>query len=574
MKEKKFKLNKYKLPLYLIYAFFIWYIIAFLIYPNIQTIVNVFYQEGQFTFRAFEKLFGSDKAMRSLRNSLILAPCLSLSVGVIGISLVLITEYFDVKGASVLRLGYMTTLIYGGVILVSGYKFVYSSNGYLTKFLVEIFPNFPKDWFQGFWAVLFVMTFAGTSNHMLFLRNAMRAVDFQTVEAARNMGASQFWILFQVVFPVLTPSFLAVTILTFLSGLTATAAPMMVGGTQFQTISPMLIQFSRMGSSKDLATLLAMFLGCATILLLSLLRKIENRGHYMSISKVKTRIVKQKIKNPIVNVLVHIYAYVLFVIYLLPVVLVILFSFTSSSTISQRKLSLSAFTLENYITFFSRANASKPFISSMVYSFLASLFVAVLVLVACRIMQKNKTKAAAALEYGLLIPWVLPSTLLAISLVSTYNLPRPWMFGQALTGTLMIMVIGYMLIKTPFTLRMTKAAFFSLDEALEDASRNLGAGTIRTFLQVVLPTIMPTILAIFALNFNSLLGEYDMSVFLYHPIMQPLGIQIKGLTDDMTNAGGLALTFVYAVFMMVIATIVLYLVYGRGEKIDVKKTNM
>lgn len=574
MKEKKFKLNKYKIPLYLIYTFFIWYIIAFLIYPNIQTIVNVFYQDGQFTFRAFEKLFGSAKAMRSLRNSLILAPCLSLSVGVIGISLVLITEYFDVKGASILRLGYMTTLIYGGVILVSGYKFIYSSNGYLTKFLVEIFPNFPKDWFQGFWAVLFVMTFAGTSNHMLFLRNAMRAVDFQTVEAARNMGASQFRILFQVVFPVLTPSFLAVTILTFLSGLTATAAPMMVGGSQFQTISPMLIQFSRMGSSKDLATLLAMFLGCATILLLTLLRKIENRGHYMSISKVKTRIVKQKIKNPIINVLVHIYAYVLFVIYLLPVVLVILFSFTSSSTISQRKLSLSAFTMENYITFFSKANASKPFISSIVYSFLASLLVAVLVLVACRIMQKNKTKASAALEYGLLIPWVIPSTLLAISLVSTYNLPRPWMFGQALTGTLMIMVIGYMLIKTPFTLRMTKAAFFSLDEALEDASRNLGAGTIRTFLQVVLPTIMPTILAIFALNFNSLLGEYDMSVFLYHPIMQPLGIQIKGLTDDMTNAGGLALTFVYAVFMMVIATIVLYLVYGRGEKIDVKKTNM
>ena len=89
----------------------------------------------------------------------------------------------------------MTTLIYGGVTLVSGYKFIYSDNGVLTNLMASIFPNMDKTWFTGYWAVLFVMTFSCTSNHMIFLRNAMRAVDFQTVEAARNMGASQWTIL-------------------------------------------------------------------------------------------------------------------------------------------------------------------------------------------------------------------------------------------------------------------------------------------------------------------------------------------------------------------------------------------
>ena len=46
-----------------------------------------------------------------------------------GISIVLLTEYFDIKGAKVLRLGYMTTLIYSGVALVTGYLFLYDSNG-------------------------------------------------------------------------------------------------------------------------------------------------------------------------------------------------------------------------------------------------------------------------------------------------------------------------------------------------------------------------------------------------------------------------------------------------------------
>ena len=112
---------------------------------------------------------------------------------------------------------------------------------------------------------------------------------------------------------------------------------------------------------------------------------------------------------------------------------------------------------------------------------------------------------------------------------------------------------------------MTKAAFFSLDDSLEDAAKNLGAKTYYTFFRVLLPVIMPTVLAIFALNFNSLLGDYDMSVFLFHPLNQPLGVYIKSLTDAQTNADNTALTFVYAVLMMIISTIALYLVYGRGN---------
>lgn len=285
-----------------------------------------------------------------------------------GISLVLITEYFDIKGAKILRLGYMTTLIYGGIILVSGYKFIYGKTGILTTLFAKIIPGFPIDWFEGFWAVLFVMTFACTSNHMIFLRNAMRAVDFQTVEAAQNMGASQFRILTKVVLPVLTPSLLAVTILTFITGLSATSAPLLVGGQEFQTITPMILTFSGNVSSRPLAALLALFLGVATILLLTVMIQIEKRGHYMSISKVKTTIIKQKIRNPILNVLVHIYAYVLFLIYVIPVVLVVLFSFTDAATIASKKLTLSSFTLDNYISIFQKATSYKPFVVSICYS--------------------------------------------------------------------------------------------------------------------------------------------------------------------------------------------------------------
>lgn len=572
MEEKKFSFNLEKIRIYLVYAFFLWFILSFLVIPNINTIFNVFFKDGHLTLETFNKLISSEKAMRSLRNSFILAPALSLTVGFVGISLVLITEYFDIKGAKILRIGYMTTLIYGGIILVSGYKFIYGNNGFLTNILARFIPDFPTDWFSGFWAVLFVMTFACTSNHMIFLRNAMRSVDFQTVEAAQNMGASQVKILLKVVLPVLTPSLLAVTILTFITGLSATSAPLLVGGQNFQTINPMILTFSNTVSSRDLASLLALFLGTATIVLLSIMMKIEKRGHYMSVSKVKTTIKKQKIRNPIVNVLVHIYAYVLFTVYVAPVILIVLFSFTDAKTIASRSLSFSAFTLNNYKAVLTKASAYKPFITSIIYSALAALVVAILVLVACRIIQKNKTKfASTAMEYGLLIPWLLPTTLIALGLVTTYNTPRFWIFNKILIGTSFVMLLGYVIIKIPFTLRMTKAAFFSLDDSLEDAARSLGAKSFYTFMRVILPILMPTVLAIFALNFNALLKDYDMSVFLYHPLNQPLGVYIKTLTDAQTNADNSALTFVYAVLMMIISGIAVYLAYGRGDKTKVNK---
>lgn len=52
-----------------------------------------------------------------------------------------------------------------------------------------------------------------------------------------------------------------------------------------------------------------------TIILLTVLSFYERKGHYLSVSKTKAKLVKQKITNPVSNVLAHIYAYVLFIIY-------------------------------------------------------------------------------------------------------------------------------------------------------------------------------------------------------------------------------------------------------------------
>lgn len=561
---KKNKINSTKIIAYLIYAAIFWFAITFLIYPNLNILKVIFFQNGTFKTDSIGKLFSSARAVKSLKNSFILATTMIITVNIIGIFLVLVVDYFEVKGAKILKLGYMTTLIYSGVVLVSGYKFIYGSNGIMTQMMSSIFPTFNKGWFEGYLAVSFIATFSSTSNHIIFLSNALRKIDYSTVEAAKNMGASQFYILRKVVLPVLKPTIYALTVLLFIAGLGATSASLIVGGKDFQTIGPMILTFSQSATSRDLAAVLALLLGIATLLLLTVMMYFEKKGNFMSISKTKSEIQKQKINNPVVNVIVHVAAYILFLLYIIPVVFVVIFSFTNAQSISSGIIS--GFTLINYIDVFSSIEVLKPFITSTLYSLAASVLVVILTLGVSRIIHKYKNKWSTMLEYSMLIPWVLPSTLIAIALITAFDRKNILVFGNVLSGTIWILLIAYVIVKIPFSLRMLKATFFSIDGELEEAATSLGATPFYTFRKVIFPIILPPTMAILALNFNALLADYDLTVFLYHPLMRTLGIVIRSATSAETLKDSQAMSLVYSVVLMIMTSITLYLIYGRADK--------
>ena len=205
-------------------VFFAYLFFGFMLLPCLNTLTSIFTVKnaaGETDPLAVIRFFLAGSMSQYVWNSLKLALCLVITVNVVGISIVLLTEYFDIKGAKILRLGYMTTLIYSGVALVTGYMFLYASDGIITTQLKDAFPNINVNWFTGFNAVLFTMTFACTSNHALFLRNAIRGIDYNTVEAARNMGAKPFKVLWKVVFPTLLPTLFSLTVMTFITGLCA-----------------------------------------------------------------------------------------------------------------------------------------------------------------------------------------------------------------------------------------------------------------------------------------------------------------------------------------------------------------
>lgn len=543
-----------------------WFIAAFLVWPNANVLIATFFPDGSFSGRAAEKLLSSDRAMKSLGNSFMLAVALSVTVNIVGIFIVLVTHYFKIRGSRILFLGYATTFIYGGIVLAAGYKFIYGEKGIVTVLLAGMFPGVDAGWFSGFFAVLVVMTFATTTNHMLFVANALKGVDFQTIEAAKNMGASTWTILRRIVLPMLKPTLFAATILSFLTGLGALSAPQVLGGREFQTITPMILTFTNSPTSRDLAALLAVILGVATILMLAVMTRLEKGGTYFSVSKVSSRLEKQAITNPLANALVHVAAYLLFAVYTLPVVLIVLYSFADSAAIQTGQLSLSSLTLENYVRVLTQPSGLRPFIISIVYSAVAAVITVGGLLFVARLLQKHQNWLTSLFEYLLHIPWILPSALLALGLIISYDHPNPLVGGAVLTGTTVILLIAFVTVKIPFTLRMLKATFTTVNSSLEEAATIMGARTLYVFRRILLPIVLPTAAAIAALNFNSMLDDYDTAIFLAHPLFQPLGLIIKANTDGAEGVDGVSNTFVYTVLLMVITGLTMYLVYGRARR--------
>ena len=506
----------------LIFTAIAWFLVTFLIVPVLSTVKTTFFTDGAFSMQSVQKLLSSERVKRSLSNTYKMAFWSFVTVTINGVFQVLVTEYFDIKGSKLLELAFMTPLLYGGISLVTGYNYVYASNGVVTKLLASWIPGMNVNWFTGFTGVLFVHTFAMTTSHILFVKTAFKDIDYSTIEAARSLGCSSIQTFFKVALPVVKPAMFSASILLILSALNSFAAPSMLGGKSFYMINSMILTLNGL-RSYDLSALLSLILAVTCIVLLLIMNWLEKRSAYLSVSKVSTRLRKTKIRNPVVNVLVHAASYILSLLYLLPIGVIVLYSFGDSKSISTASFPRS-FSLDNYIRVFSTGTTIKPFLNSVKLSLIAVAIVLFISVASSLVIKKHPGKLTKLLELTLLIPWMLPATMLAVGMITAFSTPNLLTFGKILLGGFWLLPIAYTVCKIPSSMRLVRASLYAINDSHEQAAHSLGAGALYTFRRVVLPAIIPTVASVGAITFNSLLSEYTVSALLYNVSNVPLGI--------------------------------------------------
>lgn len=549
----------------LAFAAIAWFVTAFMIIPVVRIFEKAFFADGSFSAANIVKVLSSRSIQQTIINTLVMSLLTVLSVNVVGLFQILVTEFFDIHGARFMRFVFFVPLILTSISLVTGLQFVFNEYSVLNAFLGNLIPGFNPAWFRGFGAVYYIHTFFFTSYFILFVRTTFKKVDYSTVEAAKSLGAHNMTAFVRVALPVVLPSILSASVLTFITSLASNAAPMMVGG-DFQMVNSRITLLNSLGK-RDMAAILALILGVVSIAFLLLSNWIEKKGNYVSTSKVTTSIRKVKIRHPLINILVHALAYAMCLVYLIPVIAIVLYSFADADAILTKAWP-GRYSLDNYIRVFtSTSGALQPMLNSFSIGGMSTLIALVVGVVSAIMIYKIKRRAMKVLELALLIPWVVPASMLALGLIIGYDTGSFWSFGQPLIGTWWLLVIGYAVISVPTIVRLTRASLFNVNRNLEESAASLGAKPLRTFFQVTFPILIPTIVSAGAQAFNAKLVEYTMTSILYAPKYTPLGIAFKAGSENI-DPNSYANNLVYIVVVMAISITVYILTTKLRERHD------
>jgi sulfate transport system permease protein len=117
------------------------------------------------------------------------------------------------------------------------------------------------------------------------------------------------------------------------------------------------------------------------------------------------------------------------------------------------------------------------------------------------------------------LPFALPTAVAGIALTSLYG-PSGWIgrwlaeIGIKVAYTPLGITIALVFIGLPFVVRVVQPVLLEVERELEEAAATLGANRRQTVTRVVLPALLPAILAGFGLAFARGVGEYGSVIFI------------------------------------------------------------
>lgn len=201
---------------------------------------------------------------------------------------------------------------------------------------------------------------------------------------------------------------------------------------------------------------------------------------------------------------------------LLPLVVIVGASFTTTQYVTFPPL---GFTLHWYRELLARADFIAAFRTSVILGLLATTGAALIGIPAAIGLRHAGLPGRALLRGIVMAPLTLPTIVTGVALLQFY-------YAIDLDAPLAGLLIGHMLIITPFCVRTVGAAIEALDPAIPEAAESLGAGPWRIHLRVTLPAIAPSITAAMAFMFVTSFDQVTLSVFLAGPEIVPLPVRL------------------------------------------------
>lgn len=187
-----------------------------------------------------------------------------------------------------------------------------------------------------------------------------------------------------------------------------------------------------------------------------------------------------------------------------PILLLPIFAFNESKVMA---FPLQGFTLDWFKEMASDQNLRNAAKNSLIIALSVATLSTILGIFAARASVRYRFPGKAPLMGLIMLPLVLPEMIVAMALLVV-------LLSMGIPLSLFTVILGQTLICTPFAVAILTSAFQSLDKSLEEAALDLGETQWSTFRLIILPLVMPGILASFLICFTISFDEFIIANFL------------------------------------------------------------
>lgn len=160
-------------------------------------------------------------------------------------------------------------------------------------------------------------------------------------------------------------------------------------------------------------------------------------------------------------------------------------------------------------------------------------------------LSRSESRSARLFEEMLTLPIAVPGLATALALVLAYGQIRE--FRQSFS----FILVGHLVFTLPFMVRTVGAAFRRHELlALEEAARSLGASFWQRFMGVLVPAVLPAIVAGSLMVFTLSIGEFNLTWMLHTPLTRTLPVGLADSYASMRIEIGSAYTLVFLLVIL------------------------
>lgn len=499
------------------------FLVLFNVFPMCYLVVRSFFADGSFSLAAFERIYTYKLNWEALRNTLATAG-LSMVFGVlIAFPLAWLVGRTDMYGRRFFRtLFVMTYMVPPYVGAMAWLRLLNPRVGTLNVWLARLFGLAENPFnIYSIGGLVWVLTTFYYPYAFITISRAMEKMDPSLEEASKISGASPLKTVLTVTFPIMLPSIVAAGLLVFVSAASCYGIPSIIGAPgQIDTVTTRIIDYVYVGSAEGLtdATTLAVSLMLIANLVLYASTFLCGKKQYITVSGKSTRpnIVELGRWRLPVTVAVALFA---LVVVALPFATVAMTSFTKNLG---KALTASNFTTRYWHILFTR----KGILDTAKNSFVAASAAATAgMAISCAmawLLTRTQAKGRRIPDFLITLGSGTPSVVIALALIMTMS----GRFGVNIYNTLTIMIVAYMIKYLLMGMRTVVSAMSQIHPSLEEASLISGAGWLRSFKDVTLPLIAPSIVAGWFLIFMPSFYELTMSTLLYSTDTKTIGYEL------------------------------------------------